>query len=181
MERVAYPETAVYFDVCLARLGVTLLTDEVAILRASVREVRRKRPFGIGAWVVLPDRMCAIWHVPRSDPNYGQRWGAIKARFSRDLRRAGRAPDWAFAEPGPKGEVGIWQRRFSDHVIRGSGDYDDHLRRCLGSPVRMGLVARPEDWAFSSIHRDMREGRKRACGVDGVRQRSVPPGDPVTR
>lgn len=169
MQRVADRGDAVHFTVCLARLGVTLLTEEVAILRASVREVRRKRPFGIGAWVVLPDRMHAIWHLPRDDPDYGQRWGSIKARFSRDLRRAGRAPDWALAEPGPKGEVGIWQRRFSDHLIRGAGDYADHLRHCLESPVRMGLVARPEEWPFSSIHRDAREGRGLSCGVDGDR------------
>jgi putative transposase len=29
----------------------------------------------------------------------------------------------------------------------------------LGNPVKHGFVERPADWPFSSIHRDIREGR----------------------
>ena len=52
-----------------------------------------------------------------------------------------------------KGEVGIWQKRFWEHHIRDAGDFEAHLRYCLLTPVKLGLVKRPEDWPYSSIHR----------------------------
>ncbi|MEM9708164.1 MAG: hypothetical protein AAF871_05180 [Pseudomonadota bacterium] len=58
-----------------------------------------------------------------------------------------------------KGEVGIWQRRFWEHHIRDEADFDGHMRYCWGNPVKHGLVARAEDWEYSSIHRDIRAGR----------------------
>ena len=36
---------------------------------------------------------------------------------------------------------------------------DAHVRYCWISPVKHGLVDRPADWPFSSIHRDIRAGR----------------------
>ncbi|WP_428928695.1 REP-associated tyrosine transposase [Marinibacterium sp. SX1] len=156
----------VFFTVCLAREGTSLLTDHVDLLRAAVAHVRKRRPFGIDAWVVLPDHMHAVWTLPHCDSNYSQRWGSIKAHFSKHLRFRGAAPEVPAFGPGGgvnpalrKGEVGIWQRRFWEHHIRGPGDYTAHVRKCHMDPVHHGLVTRPEDWAFSSIHRDIRAGR----------------------
>lgn len=58
-----------------------------------------------------------------------------------------------------KGDAGIWQRRFWEHVIRDEADLERHVRYCWANPVKHGLVARPADWPYSSIHRDMRRGR----------------------
>ena len=58
-----------------------------------------------------------------------------------------------------KGEAGIWQRRFWEHCIRDEADFRAHVEYCWISPVKHGLVGRAVDWPFSSIHRDLREGR----------------------
>lgn len=79
----------VFFTVCLADRTSTALVDHIDILREAVRVTKRDRPFDILAWVVLPDHMHCIWDMPETDRNYSQRWGRIKARFSRDARRAG--------------------------------------------------------------------------------------------
>lgn len=76
----------VFFTVCLAQRGSRLLVEEIEILRAAVAVTRTRRPFGIEAWVVLPDHMHAIWTLPKGDANYSDRWGAIKARFSKFVR-----------------------------------------------------------------------------------------------
>ncbi|RDD65598.1 transposase [Thalassococcus profundi] len=76
-----------FFTVCLARPGARLLVDEIDILREAVAVTRRRRPFAIDAWVVLPDHMHALWTLPEDDANYSDRWGAIKARFSKFVRR----------------------------------------------------------------------------------------------
>ncbi len=82
----------VFFTVGLARRGSWLLVDEVDRLREAVRVTRAERPFGVDAFVVLPDHIHAVWTVPPGDRDYGTRWGAIKARFSMSIRRAGFTP-----------------------------------------------------------------------------------------
>ena len=53
-----------------------------------------------------------------------------------------------------KGDAGIWQRRFWEHHIRGPEDYANAVRYCWNNPVKHGFVQRPEDWPYSSVHRD---------------------------
>jgi putative transposase len=192
--RPRIPAATVFFTVCLAEPGSRLLVEEIDILRDAVRVTRARRPFVIDAWVVLPDHMHAVWTLPEGDTNYSDRWGAIKARFSRfvrlkaadrlddpggavgckptlqttgtDLRRVGFQP----TEPGrlrarrspskvAKQDAGIWQRRFWEHHIRSEADFKAHMHFCWMNPVKHGLVTRPVDWAYSSIHRDIRAGR----------------------
>ncbi|MGP1357760.1 REP-associated tyrosine transposase [Roseicyclus sp.] len=157
--RPAFSPSPIFFTVCLADRSSTALLDHLDVLREAVRVVLRDRPFDILAWVVLPDHMHAVWRLPEADPNYSQRWGRIKARFSRDARRAGLVPP--LSGPGTearKGELGIWQPRFWEHHCRDERDLQTHIRYCWGNPVKHGLVVRPTDWAASSIHRDIRLG-----------------------
>jgi putative transposase len=58
-----------------------------------------------------------------------------------------------------KQDAGIWQRRFWEHHIRDAADHARHLRFCWGDPVKHGLVARAADWPYSSLRRDLRQGR----------------------
>lgn len=76
----------IFFTVCLAATGSDLLTREVAALRRAVAVTKAERPFGIAAWVVLPDHMHCVWEMPSGDRDFGTRWGAIKARFTREMR-----------------------------------------------------------------------------------------------
>jgi putative transposase len=111
-------------------------------MREAVRATRAERPFGIDAWVVLPDHLHCVWTLPEGDADFSTRWGAIKARFSRKVReagisRAGCSPPspapprvWTGRNGGvnpairvAKGEAGIWQRRFWEHHIRDAEDY----------------------------------------------------------
>lgn len=162
----------VFFTVCLAQRGSTALLDHLDILRDAVRAIQKDRPFDILAWVVLPDHMHAIWGLPDDDPNYSQRWGRIKARFSRDARKAGLVPPHRLQGNPRKGETGIWQRRFWEHHIRDEQDLQNHLRYCWWNPVKHGVAETPTDWVPSSIHRDIRLGR-----VDPEFIGSEPPGE----
>ncbi|MEL7259359.1 MAG: transposase [Pseudomonadota bacterium] len=159
----------VFFTVALGQRGGWLLVDEVTRLRAAVRQTKTERPFHIDAWVVLPDHVHAVWTLPAGDADFSTRWGAIKARFSMSLRRAGFTPPtrlptvtrgrYAGVNPGlrhDKGEVAIWQRRFYEHHIRNEADYWAHVRYCWMNPVKHGFVAQPEEWPYSSVHRDTR-------------------------
>ncbi|WP_139784625.1 hypothetical protein [Roseovarius sp. A-2] len=53
-----------------------------------------------------------------------------------------------------KGDAGIWPRRFWEHHLREEADFRAHLRYCWLDPVKHGLVAAPQDWPHSPVHRD---------------------------
>lgn len=134
-KRPALNRTPVFFRACLAERGSTALIDHLDILREAVKITLRDRPVEVLAWVVMPDHMHAVWRLPDSEPNYSQRWGRIKSRFSRDARRAGLVPPWeANGGLSPalrrKGEVGIWQQRFWEHHCRSNEDVQRHIRYC---------------------------------------------------
>jgi len=57
-----------------------------------------------------------------------------------------------------RGERGIWQRRFWEHLIRDEADYAHHIEYCYINPMKHGLVARIRDWPYSSFHRDVQAG-----------------------
>ena len=165
--RPRVPGGTIFFTVCLAEAGSSLLVDEVERLRVAVRRTMAERPFRVRAWVVLPDHMHCVWDLPEGDADYSVRWGAIKARFSQDLRRAGFTPpprrpqviSGRYGGVNPalrlhKGEVAIWQRRFWEHHVRGTEDLAACVQYCWQDPVTHGLAARPQDWPWSSYHRD---------------------------
>lgn len=154
--RPRIPGATIFFTLCLAERGASLLTDEIDRLRAACRQTMQSRPFRIEAMVVLPDHLHAVWTLPEGDANYSARWGAIKARFSRELP-AGRLRASHIA----RREKGIWQRRFWEHHLRSDAARLAAIRYCWANPVKHGLVAAPQDWPYSSIHRDMRSGAKK--------------------
>ncbi|MDF3606988.1 transposase [Paracoccus sp. DMF-8] len=154
------PGTPIFFTVALAQRGSSLLVDQIGLLREATRVTRAERPFEIEACVVLPDHLHCIWRLPDGDCDYSVRWGAIKSRFTRAVRETvGWNPTLRSPSKIAKGDAGLWQRRFWEHHIRDRADFTAHLHYCWLDPVKHGLVARPEDWRYSSIHRDIKAGR----------------------
>lgn len=142
---------SVFFTVALRERGTRLLVDQIATLRKAVEVTKAERPFHIDAWVVLPDHLHCVWTLPGGDADFSTRWRLIKARFSRAL-----PPGNLRRSHVVRQERGIWQRRFWEHHIRDAGDMAAHVNYCWINPVKHGLVERPEDWPYSSIHRDLR-------------------------
>jgi putative transposase len=152
--RPSLPGASIFFTVALAERRSRLLVEEIDRLREAVAAVRAERWFRIDAWVVLPDHMHAVWTMPEGDADYAVRWRIIKARFSRGL------PDGPLRQiHKDRQERGIWQRRFWEHHIRDVDDHAVHLEYCWRNPVKHGLVESPEDWPYSSVHRDIAQGR----------------------
>jgi len=160
-----------FFTVNLAERGRATLTDNIDMLRHVFALAARRRPFVTDAIVILPDHLHCIWTLPEGDSDYSTRWGAIKSQFTMAICRAGFSPPPAlpvvqsgrYAGLKPdlrenKREKGVWQRRFWEHCIRDEADYREHMRYCWKNPVKHGLVKNPEDWPYSSIHRDIKNG-----------------------
>ncbi|HVL76665.1 MAG TPA: transposase, partial [Noviherbaspirillum sp.] len=77
-----------------------------------------------------------------------------KSGFSRLVPRA----DVVSASRLRKGERGIWQRRYGEHVIRDERDLRNHLDYIHYNHVKHGYVKRALDWPHSSFHRYVARG-----------------------
>lgn len=143
-----------FFTVNLAHRDSGLLVMHIGHLRNVIRRVRQRHPFVIEAMVVLPDHLHAIWTLPEGDSDYSQRWGLIKAGFSRGLP----VQEVRSASRMSKGERGIWQRRFWEHRLRDDRDFENHVAYIHHNPVKHGHVRRAQEWPYSSLHRYIRQG-----------------------
>ena len=143
-----------FFTVNLLERRQTLLVDQIAALREAPAVTRRSYPFTIDAFVALPDHLHAVWTLPPDDHDFSMRWRLIKSRFAKALPKQERLS----AVRKARGERGIWQRRFWEHLIRDEVDYARHVEYCYINPLKHRLVARVCDWPHSSFHRDVRAG-----------------------
>lgn len=116
--------------------------------------MKRSRPFSINTIVVLPEHLHCIWTLPEGDDDFSTRWRLIKDAFSKAIP-AGEARS---ASRVQKRERGIWQRRFWEHVLRDENDFAIHVDYIHYNPVKHGLVDRPIDWPYSSLHRFVKQG-----------------------
>ncbi|MEL7091859.1 MAG: transposase [Pseudomonadota bacterium] len=149
--RPRLPGASIFFTVRLSHGKGPLLVDHIDLLRDAVRKTLAERPFTIDAWVVLPDHIHAVWTLPETDCDFSTRWSVIKARFSRQMPRGPRRPSHELRR-----ERGVWQRRFWEHHLLDAAAKAQAVAYCLKDPVNHGLVTAPEDWPYSSIHRDRR-------------------------
>lgn len=141
------PGGTYFFTVNLADRRTKLLTENIGVLRAAYGFIARSHPFETVAICVLPEHLLCVWRLPSDDHDYPLRRRLIKSRFSKSLPRphdprSGRR----------EGERGIWRRRFWEQVIRDSQDLDAHGDYIHWKPVKHGLVAKPDDWPYSTYH-----------------------------
>ncbi len=153
--RPHHPGGTWFFTVnLLQRRGNDLLVREVDLLRRVVADVRRRHTFRIHGWVVLPEHMHCVIELPPGDADFPGRWHLIKAGFSKGLPKTERRSEVRQR----RGERGIWQRRYWEHLIRDEADYRAHMNYVHINPLKHGLVERVADWPYSTFHRLVAEG-----------------------
>lgn len=153
--RYRVPGGTYFFTVnLLERHTNDLLIRHIDIFRSVVQETPKRWPFYIDAWVVLPEHLHCMWTLPVGDDDNANRWRVIEQRFSKDLPITERRSAACVA----RGERGIWQRRFWEHVIWDDADYAAHIDYCHTNPVKHGLVKQVSDWPYSTFHRHVEQG-----------------------
>jgi putative transposase len=152
--RAFIPGGTFFFTVTLHNRRSAILTEYIDDLRTAFADARRRRPFTIDAIVILPEHLHCIWTLPEGDGDFPSRWHDIKARF------AARVPQGeALSERRlRKGERGIWQRRYWEHVVRDERDFERHLDYIHFKPVKHGHVQCAIDWPYSSLRRFVARG-----------------------
>jgi putative transposase len=152
--RAFVPGGTFFFTVNLLERRRKLLTENIDHLREVFHGARRRRPFTIKAIVILPDHLHCIWTLSSGDADFSTIWQYIKARFAALIPPGERLSE----RRQKKGERGIWQRRFWEHVIRDERDYERHVDYIHYNPVKHGHVTRVADWPYSSFHHYVERG-----------------------
>jgi putative transposase len=137
--RLYIPGHSYFFTAATARRAPVLVQHR-AVLRDAIAHVRKKHPFSIAAFVLLPDHLHTIWTLPPDDCNFPVRWQLIKSCVT---RLAGH---------------NIWQRRYWEHALRDEFDFQKHLDYIHWNPMKHGYVERVVDWRWSSFHRYRQAG-----------------------
>jgi putative transposase len=117
-----------------------------AVFEEQLENCRRRYAFVVAGYVLMPEHV----HLLVNEPKVGSLALALqilKQETSKKLKRPGDAQ--------------FWQRRYYDFNVWSEdkpGEKIDYMHR---NPVKRGLVAKPEDWPWSSY-------RHHATGIAGV-------------
>ncbi|MFV3307672.1 REP-associated tyrosine transposase [Pseudomonas sp. NY15181] len=152
--RAWVPGGTYFFTVTLLDRHSDILVREIELLRRTIATCKRRHPFRIDAWVVLPDHMHCLWTLPTGDADFSTRWKVIKSGFSRHLAEG--EPDSTAKRR--RGQRSLWQSRYWEHLIRSEPDFRRHFDYIHINPVKHRLVEAVKDWPYSTFHRAVIKG-----------------------
>ena len=148
--RAWHPDDTYFFTVnFLERSGNDLLVKHIDALRAAIRALKQSYSFEIHAWVVLPNHMPCVIELSQGDRDFATCWRLIKVRFSKLI-----PPTKShLVVRVRRGERGIWQRRYWEHLIRDESDFAAYRGYVHRYPLKRGSVNGVVDWPYSTSHR----------------------------
>ncbi|MGD1900676.1 MAG: transposase [Geitlerinemataceae cyanobacterium] len=136
------------------------MCDELArsALRAAIAKVRRKYPFVIEAFVLLPDHFHCMWRLPENDGDFSVRMRLVKSDVTRQIGDRLQLEVEGSESRERRREQNLWQRRFWERRMRDNRKFAAYCDYIHFNPVKHGLCDSPLDWEWSSVHRFVREG-----------------------
>ena len=149
-----------YFFSVVAYNRRRIFNDEqtVRLLGGLMREVRNQAPFQTVAMVVLPDHLHCIWTLPPCDADYPARWKYIKRDFTVQFVAAGGADRLVSVERRSRGDRGIWQRRYWEHVVEDEHELESLVDYIQYNPVKHHHSTSPAEWPWSTFGRFVASG-----------------------
>lgn len=136
-----YIPEAIYFIVAVTKERRRVFAERASIelLYDTLRKVQRSKPFKLWAYAIIPDHLNLLIQ-PSGEANISQIMHSIKRGFTLSHKET----------HGITCTLALWQARFWDHIIRDEEDLQRHFDYIHYQPVKHGLVARLEDYPYSS-------------------------------
>lgn len=131
-----------------------ILIQNIDILRNSFKYAKSKFDFEIIAISILKNH-CHLILSAKTSNEIPQIIRTIKFNFSTNVSPA--YINNNLSESAIKrGEKGIWQRRYYDHIIRNEKDLYKHIDYVHYNCFKHYNIA-PKDWKYSSFHKYVKE------------------------
>src|SRR5262245_46607835 len=96
------------------------------LLGEVMREVAQELQVETVAVVLLSDHLHEIWTLPTGDEDFSTHWKTVKQRFTERWLGMGGQEMQVTPSQARRGNRGIWQRRFIEHLIREEDDLERH-------------------------------------------------------
>ena len=134
-QRIRYQQTEEFHFLtfsCYRRLPHLSTIAAMKLFEDALERMRRRYLFVIAGYVVMPEHV----HMQVNEPKRALLSKAIQAlKLSVTMRRRERP---------------FWQAHYYDFNVSSHDKFVEKLRHIHRNPVKRGLVARPEDWRWSS-------------------------------
>ncbi len=121
---------------CYRRQPLLGIAKAYRIFEAELETVRQRYHLVVAGYVLMPEHV----HLLVGEPQHSSLSVALqvlKQQTSCTLKR--------------QGEAQFWQRRYYDFNVWSDEKRIEKLRYMHQNPVKRGLVAKPEDWRWSSF------------------------------
>jgi REP element-mobilizing transposase RayT len=130
----------VYFvATCVAGRRPLLACAQVhAVLREEWAGLRERHGWAVGRYVIMPDH---VHFFLAAEPDSGKPLPAVVGKW-KEWTAKRLAREAGLSAP-------LWQREFFDHLLRSDESRAEKWAYVRENPVRAGLVARAEDWAYA--------------------------------
>jgi putative transposase len=119
------------------------------VFEKVLEQTRQWYGFYVSAYVVMPEHV----HLLVSEPERGKLSTALqmlKQNVSRELKERPR-PEYPKNGGTRAGRPPFWLERYYDFNVWSNEKFTEKVRYIHRNPVHRGLVARPEDWVWSSF------------------------------
>jgi putative transposase len=121
---------------CYRRLPLLAQAAAYRTFEGELEAVRRRYGFVVAGYVLMPEHVHLLVGEPLVS-SLSVALQVLKQKTSRKLKK--------------KGEKQFWQRRYDDFNVHSEFKRVEKLRTMHRNPVKRGLVAKPEDWEWSSF------------------------------
>jgi len=140
---------------CQRRLPLLTNPAISELLLTAIARARSVHQFELVAWVLMPEHVHLLMR-PRDDIPLERTLKSIKLAVSKSViarwRNIGATHILTKLDDGT-GSPRFWQKGGGfDRNVRDEHELSREIRYIHHNPVRRGLVQRPEDYRFSSIH-----------------------------
>ncbi len=135
-KRIRYQQTGEFHFLtfsCYRRRSYLETVAAMELFEDALDRIRRRYPLAVGGYVVMPEHVHLLVNEPMRTP-LSKAVQALKLSVS--MRRSERP---------------FWQPHYYDFNVSSHEKFVEKLRYIHRNPVRRGLVAKPEDWAWSSF------------------------------
>ena len=133
-----------------------ILIDNIDILRNGFRYSKEKFNYEIIASVILKEH-CHLILSAKNQGDIPKIIRIIKFNFSKNIPNKYLTNIELSLSAAKRGEKGIWQRRYYDHLIRNDEDLYKHLDYIHYNPMKHYNIA-PKDWPYSSFNKFVKLG-----------------------
>lgn len=132
-------ERNTYFITIVTTKRIPILINSTDLLFDAIEKTKNKYQGIIDYYVILPEHLHLIYHA--NENSLSDFVHDFKLSYGANYRKENNLHSGK-----------LWQDRFWDHIIRNQVDLNNHIDYIHYNPVKHGLVKRPFDWEYSSIH-----------------------------